>query len=59
MKSLGKIEPQYKNSAHHIVMSNSKNDKMQKLRQKMKSLGIEINSAENGVYLPTFYESKS
>ena len=59
MKSLGKIEPQYKNSAHHIVMSNSKNDKMQKLRQKMKSLGIEINSAENGVYLPTSTKVKA
>ena len=46
-------EPPYKNSAHHIVMSNSKDSRMVELRKKMKQLGLKKNDAVNGVYLPT------
>ena len=45
-------EPQYKNAAHHIVMSNSMDPRMIILRKKMKKLGIDKNDAVNGVYLP-------
>ena len=45
--------PKYKNSAHHIVLSNSKDLNMKKLRKKMKELGIGKNDDVNGVYLPT------
>lgn len=38
--------------AHHIVMSNSSDPRMKELRKKMAGLGIDINSAENGVWLP-------
>ena len=46
-------EPNYKNSAHHIVMSNSTDARMVALREKMNALGIKINDAANGVFLPT------
>ena len=45
--------PKYKNSAHHIVFSNSKDARMKELRKKMKKLGIGKNDDVNGVYLPT------
>ncbi|NDJ57436.1 hypothetical protein GWD52_10595 [Enterobacteriaceae bacterium 4M9] len=53
MEAAGKKTPDYKNSAHHIVMSNSKDSRMVALREKMDELGVKINSADNGVYLPT------
>lgn len=59
MKADGLQAPQYKNSAHHIVMSNSKDPKMVELRQKMKQLGIDKNASENGVYLPTSSKVKA
>ena len=37
---------------HHIVMSNSKDPRMKALRDKMESLGIDINSKNNGIWLP-------
>jgi hypothetical protein len=45
-------EPNYKNSAHHIIMSNSKDLRMVALRDKMTKLGIGKNDAANGAYLP-------
>ena len=53
MEMAGKNVPGYKNSAHHIVMSNSADPRMVSLRNKMDELGIDINAASNGVYLPT------
>ena len=38
--------------AHHIVMAGSSDPNMQILRAKMKTLGIDINSADNGIWLP-------
>ncbi|WP_322047675.1 AHH domain-containing protein, partial [Paraburkholderia sp. J67] len=38
--------------AHHIVMSNSTDPRMVTLRTKMKTLGIPINSSENGAWMP-------
>nr|WP_249025294.1 RHS repeat-associated core domain-containing protein [Neisseria canis] len=46
-------EPNYKNSAHHIVMSNSMDTRMVALREKMQTMGIKINDAANSVFLPT------
>ncbi|HED5889313.1 TPA: AHH domain-containing protein [Salmonella enterica] len=53
MVAAGKIEPNFKNSAHHIVMSNSTDSRMVALQNKMKTLKIDINSAENGIFLPS------
>ena len=49
----GKVEPNFKNSAHHIIMSNSTDSRMVALQNKMKTLGIDINTAENGMFLPS------
>jgi uncharacterized protein RhaS with RHS repeats len=49
----GKVEPNFKNSAHHIIMSNSTDSRMVALQNKMKTLGIDINTAENGIFLPS------
>ncbi|WP_196494384.1 RHS repeat-associated core domain-containing protein, partial [Burkholderia cepacia] len=38
--------------AHHIVMSNSKDPRMIALRQQMEDLGIPLNGAKNGAWLP-------
>ena len=59
MQKDGVVEPNYKNSAHHIIMSNSKDPKMVELRQKMKQLGIDKNDAVNGAYLPTSSKVKA
>ncbi|PWV99280.1 RHS repeat-associated core domain-containing protein, partial [Mangrovibacter plantisponsor] len=59
MEIAGKNVPGYKNSAHHIVMSNSADPRMMSLRNKMDELGIDINSANNGVYLPTSTKVKN
>ncbi|EHK4162601.1 AHH domain-containing protein [Salmonella enterica] len=53
MVAAGKVEPNFKNSAHHIVMSNSTDPRMVALQNKMKTLGIDINTAENGIFLPS------
>ncbi len=53
MVAAGKSEPAFKNSAHHIVMSNSRDVRMVALQAKMKDLGIDINTAENGIFLPS------
>jgi RHS repeat-associated protein len=53
MVSAGKVEPNFDNSAHHIVKSNSTDPKMVALRNKMSSMKIDINTAENGIFLPT------
>ncbi|QHM77344.1 Putative deoxyribonuclease RhsC [Mixta theicola] len=53
MVAAGKAEPNFKNAAHHIVMSNSTDSRMVALRDKMKKLGININTAENGIFLPS------
>lgn len=55
----GAIEPNYKNSAHHIVMSNSTDPRMNALRDKMTQLGIDKNASANGVYLPTSSKVKT
>ncbi|MLP09128.1 type IV secretion protein Rhs, partial [Salmonella enterica subsp. enterica] len=53
MVAAGKVEPNFQNSAHHIVMSNSTDSRMVALQNKMKTLGIDINTAENGIFLPS------
>ncbi|WP_272692237.1 RHS repeat-associated core domain-containing protein, partial [Providencia sp. PROV064] len=52
MIKAGKIVPDFQNAAHHIIMSNSKDVRMRWLQRKMKRLGIDINSTENGIFLP-------
>ena len=59
MQNLGIPEPKYKNSAHHIVMSNSKDWRMVKLREKMDSFKIGINEGINGAYVPTSSKVKA
>ena len=59
MQNLGIPESKYKNSAHHIVMSNSKDWRMVKLREKMDSFKIGINEGINGAYLPTSSKVKA
>lgn len=59
MEAKNRFAPGYKNSAHHIVMSNSKDSRMAALRNKMTELKIDINAANNGVYLPTNSKVKS
>lgn len=53
MVAAGKSEPAFKNSAHHTVISNSSDVRMVALQAKMKDLGIDINAAENGIFLPS------
>ncbi|MBP2859986.1 AHH domain-containing protein, partial [Dickeya oryzae] len=53
MEAAGKVAPGYKNSAHHIVMSNAKDVRMRWLRRKMDRMGIDINSVDNGIFLPS------
>jgi RHS repeat-associated protein len=52
MKAAGKVEPAFDNAAHHLVMSNSKDSRMKKLRDLFKKHSIPINDAENGIFLP-------
>jgi uncharacterized protein RhaS with RHS repeats len=52
MIAAGKIIPNFKNAAHHIIMSNSNDIRMKWLKRKMNRLGIDINDADNGVFLP-------
>ena len=53
MVAAGKVEPNFKNSAHHIVMSNSTDSRMVVLQNKMKDLKLDINTPENGIFLPS------
>ncbi len=50
-KNLGPA-PALKHNPHHIVMSNSTDPNMIKLRNRMKRMGIDINAKENGIWLP-------
>uniref|UniRef100_UPI00139B5881 RHS repeat-associated core domain-containing protein n=1 Tax=Aeromonas salmonicida TaxID=645 RepID=UPI00139B5881 len=59
MEAAGKVAPSYKNSAHHIVMSNSKDVRMRWLRRKMDRMGIDTNSVDNGIFLPSSSKVKS
>ena len=47
----GKVEPSYKNAAHHIVAGSSQ--KAAEARSILEKYDIDINSADNGVFLPT------
>ena len=51
MKAAGIEEPDYPNAAHHIIAGGDKRAK--ELRDMLKEYGIDINSADNGVFLPT------
>ncbi|MDT3607985.1 RHS repeat-associated core domain-containing protein [Cronobacter dublinensis] len=51
--------PSFKNSAHHIVMSNSSDARMVALRQKMEDFDLDINGYYNGVFLPTSSKVKA
>jgi RHS repeat-associated protein len=51
--------PSFKNSAHHIVMSNSSDARMVALRQKMEDFDLNINGHYNGVFLPTSSKVKA
>jgi hypothetical protein len=59
MKRAGRKEPPYPNSAHHIVMSNSTHPDMKATRKHLKRLGIDIDDASNGVFLPTNTKAKT
>ncbi|WP_455930633.1 AHH domain-containing protein [Pseudomonas fluorescens] len=52
MIAAGKTAPNFKNFAHHIIMSNSNDIRMKWLQRKIRKLGIDINDADNGVFLP-------
>jgi RHS repeat-associated protein len=47
-----KIKPGQNYDAHHIIMSGSQDNRMKALKEKMNELGIDINSKENGIWLP-------
>ncbi|GEM53936.1 RHS repeat-associated core domain-containing protein [Flavobacterium branchiophilum] len=51
--------PNYGNSAHHIVMSNSTDANMIALRTKMTNMGIDINNSSNGIFLPSSSKVKN
>ena len=51
MIASGQIEPSYKNAAHHIVAGSS--PKATEARSILEKYGIDINSSDNGVFLPT------
>ena len=50
----GVKEPDYPHAAHHIVAGNS--PKAEEAREILLKYGIDINDAENGVFLPTVKE---
>ena len=50
MEAAGEVTPSYPNAAHHIVAGDS--PKAQVARRILQSVGIDINSAVNGVFLP-------
>lgn len=51
MLKAGIEEPEYQNAAHHIVIE--KGEGMPESKKIFEKLGIDINSAANGVFLPT------
>ncbi|WP_254918685.1 RHS repeat-associated core domain-containing protein [Vibrio sp. V15_P4S5T153] len=53
MLSDGQVEPDYPNSAHHIVMSNSTHPDVIATREHLSKYGVDINDSSNGVFLPT------
>ena len=57
MLASGEMEPDYKNAAHHIVKSND--PKTQGLREHFENYGININDADNGVFLPSSLKVKT
>ena len=59
MNKAGMAAPGYKNSAHHVVMSGSRDWRMVALRAKMKTLKVSINDRRNGVFLPTSTKVKT
>jgi RHS repeat-associated protein len=46
------VRPSSDYRAHHIVMSNSTDSRMEAVRDKMQKLGIDINDSRNGIWLP-------
>jgi RHS repeat-associated protein len=51
MVAAGEIEPAYGNAAHHMVMSNSNDARMVQLRAQLTKHNIDINDADNGIFL--------
>ena len=49
----GRVPPGYSNAAHHIVQSNSTDAYSTASRAHLQRHGIDINDADNGVFLPT------
>ncbi|WP_028399080.1 AHH domain-containing protein [Ectobacillus panaciterrae] len=52
LKAAGIAPPPYPNDAHHIVPAGDTRESAQLAQRLLKSFGIEINSAANGVFLP-------
>ena len=52
LTACGTARPSSRHRAHHIVMSNSNDPQMVALRNKMSALGVDINDATNGIWLP-------
>lgn len=53
MVGAGRAEPAFANAAHHIVQSNSTDALSTSSRAHLAKHGIDINDADNGVFLPT------
>ena len=54
MEAAGDITPDYQNAAHHIVPStDGRYAKAIQCRDILTKYGVDINSANNGVFLPT------
>ena len=53
MRKEGIKEPDYDNSAHHIVASNDTNPNMVAAREHLDKHGVGKNGSSNGVFLPT------
>jgi RHS repeat-associated protein len=51
MQSQGRSEPNFSNSAHHIVESTDSSPYMVKARQHLDDMKIDINRSTNGIYL--------
>jgi RHS repeat-associated protein len=51
MNQSGQAEPNFQNSAHHIVESTDPSPYMVKARSHLQAMGIDINHAGNGVFL--------
>ena len=53
LEKKGITAPDYPNAAHHIVAGSSSNKYAKEARKILDDFGININSADNGVFLPT------